>query len=144
MEMQARPVKCLELELLEFTTEHDFKYPKAEVDSEKRQIEELATKAEAGDEEATNQLAEVLKAKTEREEQAAKDEMPKGKRRKLNKQEFMRKKAEGIVEKPEVNEMAEVEVLEEFPGPKPPIVKLRMVVGSGFYVRSLVHEYVSL
>ncbi|KAI5810965.1 trub family pseudouridylate synthase-containing protein [Peziza echinospora] len=118
MEIKARPMKVDHLELVDFTTEHDWDFPEEGSVEEKKAAEYIEQ--------------EISKAETAANAGAAAGA------KKL-------KTAEGEVAatKTEEGDAATAAITTEStttPTTKPAIIKVRLIVSSGFYVRSFIHD----
>jgi tRNA pseudouridine55 synthase len=118
VEIKARPVSTVSLEMVDWAEEHDYEFPEEAAMEDKVVAEKLEEqKGGVAGNEATG---EKRAAETQEEEPAKKQ-----------------KTDETATE--EVKEAAKTTRATK-PEGKPPIITLRMTVTSGFYVRSLVHD----
>ncbi|KAI5809164.1 pseudouridine synthase [Pyronema omphalodes] len=118
VEIKARPVSTVSLEMVDWSEEHDYEFPE-EAALEEKVVAEKIEKQKGGT--AGNEATGEKRAAEIEEEEPAK--------------------------KPKTDDHATEEVKEAAettratkPEGKPPIITLRMTVTSGFYVRSLVHD----
>ena len=124
-EIPARPVRAESLELLDFTFDHEYKFPKEEVsEEEKVLIGAIEKQIHSGDDKAGGAVGE----------KRVRSESPHVPNEKVSK-----KQKRSI---PEGSEgVADVEAVPVFKSEGNPLaVTLRMTVTSGFYVRSLIHD----
>jgi tRNA pseudouridine55 synthase len=134
VEIQARPVSTVSLELTDFTFEHDYEFPEEAPQEEKDTVAAL------------EKQLDTAEAAAAEEEQAVGEKRPHSTEQ--DGHEAKKLKADEVADVAS----AEAPAATEAPAPvtttatatkpqgKPFIVTLRMTVTSGFYVRSLVHD----
>ncbi|RPA80705.1 pseudouridine synthase, partial [Ascobolus immersus RN42] len=118
VEIQPRPVTCSHLELLDYTTEHDFKYPNKFLQAEEKENAEIVLKAtdEHGKPVTTTEKpAETTTPAAEKTPATITADTPK--------------------ESSPTSESTQFD-----PSSPPPVITIKMAVSSGFYVRSLIHD----
>jgi tRNA pseudouridine55 synthase len=125
MEIKARPVVAHSMELLDFVTNHTWEFPKEELSAE----DQVVGKA-LGEMQAT--APDGVKVGEKR--QSREEEPPKLSAKKI-KSEAASEGGNGKSPDKAPTLVGQVE-----DGSKPAAVSIRMTVGSGFYVRSLVYE----
>ncbi|KAL7270053.1 pseudouridine synthase pus4 [Rhizina undulata] len=131
IEIQARPVTCELLELVDFTTDHEWDFPKEEAAEEEKVVCETLEKQEGG-----------TGDKKHAREDLGGDAEPAIKKQKSLEGEEVKKLEDTPAEAPaeEDSESFLEAVAEASDAPKPAAITLRMTVTSGFYVRSLIHD----
>ncbi|RPB09245.1 pseudouridine synthase, partial [Morchella conica CCBAS932] len=124
MEIKARPVVAHSIELLDFITDHTWEFPKEELSAEDqvvgKALEEMQATAPDG-----------VKVGEKRH---SREESPKPSAKKIKSEAA----SEGGTGKSPDKAPTLVDQVED--GSKPAAVSIRMTVGSGFYVRSLVYD----
>ena len=111
VEIQARPVATEEIELLNFTREHEFEFPKEEAEDEVKKEAEVLDKLHHGELESSKTTANPG-------EKHPREGTPE----------------ESAAKKPKS------EATEGGEGLQPPVAEISMTVTKGFYVRSLVYD----
>lgn len=125
------------IELLDFTTDHTYEYPKEDASEEDKIVgKALLEQKVVEDAGAETKRSPDRAVKRAGDESETSDE-PLAKKRKPEDCEMVTTMAEDV-------DVSGVAAANATPGkseePRPVAVKVRMTVGSGFYVRSFVHE----
>lgn len=136
IEIQARPVTVDSIELLDFTTDHAYSYPREDA-SEEDKIVGKALQEQGGVGGSRAEAEQILDRAVKRVGGSEANDEPLPKRRKPEDGGTATATTEDDTAPSGAASNAAPAIPEE---PRPVAAKVRMTVTSGFYVRSFVHE----
>jgi tRNA pseudouridine55 synthase len=140
VEIKARPVSTVSLELTDFTFEHDYTFPEEAPQEEKVTVAALEKQLDS-ETAAAAAAEEVVGEKRQRSVEAEVEAQDENVPKKMKADEVADVASESAVPAEAPAEApAETPAAPTKPEGKPCVVTLRMTVTSGFYVRSLIHD----